>query len=165
MRIKKPLELFSLWQYFGPTIRKSIRLWPGDPPVASSEIVALMLAAVHPKTMNMAAVQKHFGTLYGRLPDFVLSLLPKLRKEWSADSHRAIVRRFCAVNMRAGRKIITLATDDEIATAIHKQGGPIITTATVKSARRSLQPMPELLIHRDISEAIKALRAKGYVGT
>lgn len=169
---------FSDWKFLGADIEAALVKSHG-PCLHSDHVCAAMTVAIEPKTLEIALndskarpLADAFTTGMITNPESMIKVFQVVRGKWhnANPSARATVQKFIATNpvvqLANGKQVIlsSKTTDDEIAQGIQSAGGPIVTTNTVKSARRGLRlPKTEiLLISHNLKKAILHFRELGF---
>lgn len=175
-RPKKNHTLHGAWVYLGCDIEKTLKSDPSDALIPSSQIVAVMVAAICPKGFAEAAtfdsglvLVRLFAEFYSSHPNLVIRLMRVIRDKWESKVHGHIAQRFISTQAwlrRPHYEIVGIhmstSTDDEISIAIKKSGLPSITTATIRKARQRLTIPKVITIREDLYAALKELRSRGH---
>jgi hypothetical protein len=168
---------FGPWTFLGAEIEDVIREGTG-PDVHSSHIVACLIAAIEPKTLDVAMrdplarpLADCFIAGMATNPDLILRVLQTVRNRWHNPNPPVseIVRKFMASNpwvpipMQNGKVKLVILTkeisDDDISRALKCTGPGNIETSTVKSARQDWRfPKRNISYTDELHAALKRLR-------
>ena len=152
------------------------------PNVRSSQVVATMIVAIEPATLNVATKDAKarplldcFAAGLSANPDLMMAVFQKVRSKWHNPnpSHADVVRKFIASNIwfpiiRDNGKIkLGLLTksvsDEEIRRAIKLGTKRSIEIETLKSARQDWRfPKRNINQSEELHAALKYLRTLGF---